>query len=235
MIDLHSHISPGIDDGAPDLAVALAMARVFSEQGVPDPYIQFYTTLIDGEALPLQQFVRTEPGFMLGIFGAARPPIGKYDSASLANPGANRWEWRLGLPMQYIWGLPTQQTSIEFVPTVYLFGENDEPFGGGVLDQEPFFQFEGHITRDFGPIFWGSVNALYGVGGETSLSGISNNDGIEYVSAGATVGARLTRSLSLTASYGRRVWSKIEGNDGQWVSVGLTITQMPMPSAPTPK
>jgi protein-tyrosine phosphatase len=34
MIDLHCHILPGIDDGAADLAVSLAMARAFVEDGV---------------------------------------------------------------------------------------------------------------------------------------------------------------------------------------------------------
>ncbi|MDX2306660.1 MAG: CpsB/CapC family capsule biosynthesis tyrosine phosphatase [Hyphomicrobium sp.] len=34
MIDLHSHILPGIDDGAPDLATSLAMARMWVDQGV---------------------------------------------------------------------------------------------------------------------------------------------------------------------------------------------------------
>lgn len=34
MIDLHSHILPGIDDGARDLALALEMARIYAEQNV---------------------------------------------------------------------------------------------------------------------------------------------------------------------------------------------------------
>lgn len=34
MIDLHSHILPGIDDGAPDLGVALEMARIAVANGV---------------------------------------------------------------------------------------------------------------------------------------------------------------------------------------------------------
>ncbi|QFR33445.1 tyrosine-protein phosphatase [Ancylobacter sp. TS-1] len=34
MIDLHTHILPGIDDGAPDLAVSLEMARMQVRQGV---------------------------------------------------------------------------------------------------------------------------------------------------------------------------------------------------------
>jgi protein-tyrosine phosphatase len=34
MYDLHSHLLPGIDDGAPDYETSLAMARAFAEQGV---------------------------------------------------------------------------------------------------------------------------------------------------------------------------------------------------------
>lgn len=34
MIDLHSHILPGVDDGAPDLSAALEMARAFTVDGV---------------------------------------------------------------------------------------------------------------------------------------------------------------------------------------------------------
>ncbi len=34
MIDLHCHILPGIDDGATDVSVSLAMARALVEQGV---------------------------------------------------------------------------------------------------------------------------------------------------------------------------------------------------------
>ncbi|MGE0765710.1 MAG: tyrosine-protein phosphatase [Hyphomicrobiaceae bacterium] len=34
MIDLHSHMLPGIDDGAADLSIALAMARMQIDQGV---------------------------------------------------------------------------------------------------------------------------------------------------------------------------------------------------------
>lgn len=34
MIDTHCHILPGLDDGAPDLAVSLAMARVAANDGI---------------------------------------------------------------------------------------------------------------------------------------------------------------------------------------------------------
>ena len=34
MIDLHSHLLPGIDDGSKDLAMSLAMARVAAADGI---------------------------------------------------------------------------------------------------------------------------------------------------------------------------------------------------------
>src|SRR4051812_43021892 len=34
MIDLHCHILPGLDDGAPDLSMSLEMAKTFAAQGV---------------------------------------------------------------------------------------------------------------------------------------------------------------------------------------------------------
>src|SRR5512147_622200 len=36
MIDIHSHILPGLDDGSPDVAESAAMARMAAEAGTTD-------------------------------------------------------------------------------------------------------------------------------------------------------------------------------------------------------
>ena len=74
MIDLHSHILPGLDDGSPDDATSLEMARMAVDDGIqtivatphylngvgvssPDvipPAVQRFQTLLDSASIPLR-------------------------------------------------------------------------------------------------------------------------------------------------------------------------------------
>jgi protein-tyrosine phosphatase len=91
VIDLHCHILPGIDDGASDSSVSLAMARAMVAQGVTDvactPHIlpglyhnsgpaireatQQLQELLDGEKIPLRLTtgadVHMAPDFIAGL------------------------------------------------------------------------------------------------------------------------------------------------------------------------
>jgi protein-tyrosine phosphatase len=91
VIDLHCHILPGIDDGASDESVSLAMAQALAEQGVTDvactPHIlpglyhnsgpairqavQQLQALIDHEGIPLRLTtgadVHMTPDFIAGL------------------------------------------------------------------------------------------------------------------------------------------------------------------------
>jgi protein-tyrosine phosphatase len=75
MIDLHCHMLPGIDDGAPDLRVALAMARCAAADGITDvactPHIYpgLYENHRDGIAAAIEAFrsVLAEEGIALRL------------------------------------------------------------------------------------------------------------------------------------------------------------------------
>ena len=79
MIDLHCHMLPGIDDGAPDLAVALAMARCAAADGIthvactPHIYPGLYENTRDGILAAIAAFreVLTEEGIDLTLVEGA--------------------------------------------------------------------------------------------------------------------------------------------------------------------
>ena len=47
-----------------DLDTTLGTIPILEEEGVSDPYFQFYTTLIVGQTMTLKGFATTEPGFV---------------------------------------------------------------------------------------------------------------------------------------------------------------------------
>lgn len=206
-----------------DLELASGAIDVFDESGITDPYFQFFTAVVGGDAMDFESFVRKEPGFIAGIFAAARPPLGEYDSAKPANPGANRWELRAGVPIEYITGLPTNQTSYEFIPMLYFFTDNDDAMGDS-LGQDPLLQLEAHVTHDLNRMLWGSLNVLYAIGGMTSVNGVDQDNELEYVGGGATLGARLPRSMGASVTFGTDLWTKTDAADGHWIRASITKT-----------
>jgi len=76
-----------------------------------------------------------------------RIPVGDYDSDQPLNIGQNRWYGRLGMPI--IWQLgswvPGRRTTLEFLPAVWLFGDNTD-YVGQTLKTDPLFQLDAHLT-----------------------------------------------------------------------------------------
>lgn len=102
MIDLHNHLLPGIDDGASDMAEALAMARLAVEQGITHlvctphiqpgrfdnhdgtigPVLEQFRTALRSEQIPLQVAAAAEVHFgleiMTGIAEKTLPFLGEW-------------------------------------------------------------------------------------------------------------------------------------------------------------
>jgi hypothetical protein len=195
-----------------------------STRGLTDPFLQFNVGLIGQPARDQKEFFTSEPGFTMTWHNGIRLPFGEYDSDALLNAGSNRFEYRMGLPMSYIWGMPTQQTSIEVSPILYFFEDNDDPYGADRISQDPALQIEVHLVHDFLPALWGSLNALRVWGGETYTDGVATANPLDYTSIGASIGGRLSRHLGWSFSYGHRYNSKNEKDDGSLIRAGMTFT-----------
>jgi len=178
--------------------------RTFNQSvnGFGDPMLEFDINILGPPAQKnIPDLLRYAPGFSLDLLADLALPIGEYDSDQPLNIGQNRWYGRLGMPIVWQLGpwVPGRRTTLEFLPAVWLFGENDD-YVGQTMKTDPLFQLDAHVTRDLTERFWGSLDGVWYTGGEASINGVSgeqlNNEGL-----GLTLGYQINDNLSLTASY----------------------------------
>jgi len=201
-------------DRAAMAAVLLPMGRISGEatvagrtfnqsaSGFGDPMIEFNINVLGPPAQKnIPDILRYEPGFSVDLLADLAIPIGEYDSDQPLNIGQNRWYGRLGMPI--IWQLgpwvPGRRTTLEFLPAVWFFGENDN-YVGQTLKTDPLFQLDAHLTRDLTEHLWGSLDAAWYYGGKTSINGVSGEK-LNNVGVGLTLGYQINDNLNLTVSY----------------------------------
>ncbi len=185
-----------------DFAVGSKMASQ-QASGFGDPMLEFDFNLIGPPAQKsIPDATRYEPGFSLDLLADLALPIGEYDNQQQINIGQNRWYGRLGMPV--IWQLgdwvPGRRTTLEFLPAVWLFGDNTD-YVGQTLSTDPLYQLDAHLTRDFTDNLWGALDASWYSGGQASLNGIQQGSKLSNVGVGLTLGYTINDNLGLTFGY----------------------------------
>jgi Putative MetA-pathway of phenol degradation len=203
-----------LSNRAASLAVIVPMGRIsgevtaggrtFIEQanGFGDPMIEFDINILGPRAQKsIPDIIRYEPGFSIDLLADLAVPIGKYDSSKALNIGLNRWYGRVAMPIVWQLGpwVPGRRTTLEFLPSVWFFGNNDDKLGQ-TLETDPAFQLEADLTRDFTDHFWGSLEALWFVGGKSSINGVSG-EGLNNAGFGFTLGYTINDNLGLRFGY----------------------------------
>jgi len=145
--------------------------------------------------------LRYAPGFSVDLLADLALPIGEYDSDQPLNIGQNRWYGRLGLPIIWQFGpwVPGRRTTLELLPAVWLFGDNDD-YVGQTLETDPMFQVDAHLTRDLTENLWGSLDGAWYSGGKATINGVSGEK-LDNLGLGLTLGYQINENLSLTVSY----------------------------------
>jgi len=115
-----------------------------------------------------------------------------------------------------------QNTSPELLPSVTYFTDNNDASGGSSqLEQRAIYKFESHFTHDFNRALWGSVDALYTSGGETTVAGVNKNNSQRSLGAGITLGINFSPTTSMSASYGTIVDRNENSQDGELLRMTL--------------
>lgn len=183
---------------------ASVAGRTFDQDatGFGDPMIEAGINLIGPKAIRnIPDLVRYEPKFSLDLIVDLAFPVGEYDNEQPLNLGQNRWYGRVGAPIVWQFGpwVPGRRTTLEMLPSVWFFSENND-YVGQTLSTDPMFQLEAHLTRDFTGHFWGSLDSTYMTGGVSSVNG-ADGDSLNNLGVGFTLGYQINDNLSLTAGY----------------------------------
>jgi hypothetical protein len=180
-----------------------------SARGYGDPLLQFDINVIGPKAIMnIPDMLRYKPGFSVDILGSLALPIGEYDNTTPVNIGQNRWYGRIGLPI--VWQIGSwakgRRTTLEFLPAMWLYGDNDD-FDGKKLETDPMYQLEAHITRDFMERVWGSFDVISHSGGKATIDGVEGSK-ISNLGMGGTLGYEINANLQLNISYSSTVNDK---------------------------
>jgi hypothetical protein len=174
-----------------------------STLGFGDPMVQLTINLAGGPAIrTLAEMARYEPTFTLDLLGAVALPIGEHDDSQALNLGQGRWYGRIGAPLVYRIGpwVPGRRTTLEAVPAVWFFEDDDNYRGGRTLSNGPLFQLEAHATRDLTESLWASFDASWFAGSKAELDGVAGET-LNNAGAGFTLGFQVTSNLAINTSY----------------------------------
>jgi hypothetical protein len=224
-----------LGDRAASVAILLPMGRVSgtttlnglssteTSRGYGDPMFEFNYNLIGPKAqknIPDAQ--RYQPGFSLDLLADLAVPIGEYDNKQSVNLGLNRWYGRIGAPIVWQLGdwVPGRRTTLELLPVVWLFGDNND-YVGKTLKTDPMFQLDAHLTRDFTKDLWGALDMSWYKGGGSTINGVAGGK-LNNLGVGLTLGYTVNDNIGLTFGYKSTVNDSAPGDlrlDGFMVSL----------------
>jgi hypothetical protein len=189
--------------------VANAEAHAY-RSGLLSSSFRFSVNLKGGPAMNVQEYAKWRQKTIIGVSIKLVPPTGQYDPAKLINYGSNRWAIKPEMGYSRRMG----HWILDAYGGVWFFTTNSQFFPGtNRQTQSPTGSFEGHLSYDFKPRLWVSLDGNYWVGGTTSLNGVQNNATIQKNSRiGATASIPLSRHQAIKLSYNNGAYIRYGGN-----------------------
>ena len=193
--------------------------------GFGDAQIGATLGLIGMPALSRKTYAAFKPGFDMSLFGRVFFPTGEYSNAQPVNLGSNRLAYQIGLPMQKAWGASYRDpslTTLEVLPTLTFYEDNDDPFAGERSSKDSLFTVEAHLTHNLSRRVWVSADMLYRQGGETTTDGVGDGNGMHGWSAGATAAFPMGPTV-LALTYEHVIERDDDGPDGWFFRTALIL------------
>ena len=196
--------------------------------GLSDTQLLLSVGLHNLPPLTVEEYRSFKPELAFGGLARLTLPSGEYEPESQVNLGANRYSLQLGLPITYAIGeafVDPHLTTFDLLPSITLFGDNDDLQNGDSSGQDILYKVEGHITLNFNAGLWASIDAIYTYGGETDINGVNQGNEQRSLGVGVTAGINFSKKLGLKAAYGKIIERNESGMDGNLIRLTLTFTQ----------
>ncbi len=196
--------------------VAGAGAHLY-RSGLVDSVFRLSVNLKGGPAMPVQKFMKWKQKVLLGASLKVIAPTGQYDPTKLVNWGTNRWSFKPEFGYSQRW---QKKWVLDGYLGVWFFTKNSDFWSRNIYyagtrsqTQSPIGSFEGHLSYDFKPRLWASLDGNFWFGGKTSVNGIPNPLSEQTNSRiGGTVAIPITRHQSLKFSYSDGTYIRFGGN-----------------------
>jgi hypothetical protein len=185
--------------------------------GLLDSVYRFSVNLKGGPAMPVEKYVKWKQKVLLGVSLKVVAPTGQYDPTKLINWGTNRWSFKPEFGYSQRWGgkwVLDGYFGMWFFTTNSDFWSRNIYFAGTrSQSQSPIGALEGHLSYDFKPRLWASLDGNFWFGGKTTVNGVQDPLSEEKNSRiGGTVAIPITRHQSLKFSYSTGTYIRFGGN-----------------------
>jgi hypothetical protein len=184
--------------------------------GLLNSVFRFSVNLRGGPAMPPREFIKWKQKVLLGASLKVIAPTGQYDPTKLINWGPNRWSFK----PEFAYSERRDRWVMDGYVGVWFFTTNHDYWsrnsffsGTRSQSQNPIGALEGHLSYDFKPQFWVSLDGNFWFGGRTSVDGIENALTSERNSRlGGTAAVPITKHQSLKFSYSNGTYIQFGGN-----------------------
>lgn len=176
--------------------------------GFGDPRFRVSVNFLGAPALTMEEFATYQQDLIVGASLQVSVPLGQYDATRVVNLGTNRWSLKPEIGASQRFGPLT----LEATAAATFYTNNTDFLGGRTRSQDPIYSFQGHAIVSFGSGIWGSVDATYFTGGQTTVDGDENDDRLRNWRMGATLSFPLSSRYSIRLYGSRGVAARTRNN-----------------------
>jgi len=201
----------GLLDGVPATAERVGLA---------DPVFRLSVLLAGAPASGNKPDENTKSNTIVGAAVAVKVPLGEYLNDKLLNLGQNRYVVRPQIGVLHTRG----KWSYELTGSVFIFGKNDDFFGGLELKQDPLYALQGHVIRVFDkPGYWAALSTGYGWKGQSIVDGSRADDSKKLWLSSLAFGRPIGKKQGIKFAYLRSRTKTNNGSDVDSLAIGWSL------------